>query len=150
MATVKTDYTEFLIKVGDGASLETFAQPCLINGDKALEITTNFTEDAVPDCDNPTNPAQVYMQAESNRITASGTGKLHKTDAKTYADWAADGSTKNVQIEVGTAGNSGAFLISCPMKCTGFSLRATRPSTVEADVSFGSTGFQSSDITALV
>lgn len=149
MATTKTNYTEFLLKIGDGTSPEQFAHPCLINGDKALEITTNFTEDVVPDCDNPANPAEVVMQADSNRVTASGTGKLHKPDAKTYADWAADGSTKNVQIEVGSAGESGAFKIVTTMKCTGFSLRASRPLTVEADVSLASTGFLASQISAL-
>lgn len=149
MATTKTDYTEFLLKIGDGTSPEQFAQPCLVNGDKALEITTNFTEDSVPDCDNPTNPAQILMQADSNRVTCSGTGKLHRPDAKTYADWAADGSSKNVQIEVGTTGDSGAFKINTVMKCTGFSIRATRPLTAEVDVSFASSGFLSTHITAL-
>jgi hypothetical protein len=149
MATTKTNYTEFLIKIGDGASPEVFAQPCLINGDKGLEMTANFSEDIVPDCDNPLNPAQVFMFAESVRFTATGAGKLHKDDAKTYADWLASGAAKNIEIEVGLTGETGAFKIACPVRLTNFSLRATRPTTVEVDISLSSDGFEATDITSL-
>ena len=142
-------YGSFLLEIGDGASSETFAQPCLINGDKAVEITTTYSDDVIPDCDNPTAPAQVNRYPDQTSVTASGTGKLHQTDAKTYADWAADGSVKNCRMEVGTAGQSGAFVITCPMVCTGYSLRATRPTTVEVDLSFASHTFVPANIAAL-
>jgi hypothetical protein len=148
MATNTVTYSQVLIAIGDGASPEVFAHPCLINGSKALTIEANFSEDVIPDCDNPANPANVVMNADSVRLTCSGAGKLHRNDAKTYADWAAGATTKNAKIRVGAADASGSFEITCSLVCTSFAVNTERPNTAEADVSFAASDFDVNDIAA--
>ena len=58
MATTTVAFSKVLIKKGDGASPENYAQPCLINGSRAIQITASYSEDVIPDCDNPDDPAQ--------------------------------------------------------------------------------------------
>lgn len=148
MATNTVTFSQVLIAIGDGEVTEAFAHPCLINGDKAIQMTANFSDDVVPDCDNPANPAQIFRFADSIDLTCSGTGKLHRDDAKVYADWLASGASKNAKIRVGASGGTGSFEISVSLKLTGFSISTTRPTTAEADVSFAADGFEATDIAA--
>lgn len=150
MATTTIAFSSVLIKKGDGASPEVFAQPCLINGSKAIQITANYSEDVVPDCDNPDNAAQILRHADTISIEISGSGKLHQDDAKTYVDLALGSTSANFQIDVGTAGATGAFRISCAFVMTAFSINTERPNTAECDISLSSTGLVATNVSALV
>ena len=149
MATTTVKFSSVLIKKGDGASPEVFAQPCLINGSKAIQIIANYSDDIVPDCDNPDNPAQILRNADSISVEISGAGKLHQDDAKTYVDLALGGAAANFQIDVGTAGATGAFRIAAPFVVTNFSIDTERPNTAECTVSLSSSGLTASSVSAL-
>ena len=149
MATTTVAFSKVLIKKGDGASPEDYAQPCLINGSRAIQITASYSEDVIPDCDNPDDPAQILRQADSISVTINGAGKLHQNDAKTYVDLALGGASANWSIEVGTAGATGAFKIQAPFVVTDFSINTQRPTTAECDISLASSGLTSSSVTAL-
>jgi hypothetical protein len=149
MATTTVAFSKVLIKKGDGASPEAYTAPCLINGSKAIQITASYSEDVIPDCDNPDDPAQILRQADSISVTINGSGKLHQDDAKTYVDLALGGVAANWSIEVGTASATGAFKIRAPFVVTDFSINTNRPTTAECDISLASSALTAASITAL-
>jgi hypothetical protein len=137
-----------LIKIGNGASPEVFGQDCLINNEKAIQLTCTFSEDVVPNCDSPDSPADVLRYADSISMTVTGAGKLHEGDALSYVQWLLSGDSKNAEICVGTAGNSGAFKIACPVVLSEFSVNTTRPTTADCNITLQSHGLSYSDVSA--
>lgn len=111
--TVVPTTEQILIKVGDGASPEVFAHPCMINLTRDISFSHNYQEDEIPDCDTPSNPHSIKRQIRSIDLTVTGNGKIDAAGIDTYLDWAHDGTQKNVQIQIGpsTSGRtiSGAF-----------------------------------------
>ena len=142
-------YNKVLLKISDGASPETFAQPCLINGEKALEFSATFTDEMIPDCSDGSLPATVLRHAESIQFTGSGSGKLHQDSMKAYLDLWAAGQPINVIIEIGTADATGAVEISCQIVITGFRITAQRTQSAECEISIASHDFKATDIVAL-
>jgi hypothetical protein len=147
MATSTVSYNEVLIAV-DPAGGSTFGHPCLINQEKSVVFTLNLSEDIVPDCDNPTNPAQVFRHADSIDLTISGTGKVHVTDVKTYADVLAAGTAIPAKLRIGAIDTTGAIEVSVDLYVQSMTVSTTRPNTAEIDISFAADGFQASDIAA--
>lgn len=113
--------SQLLVKVGDAASPEVFAHPCIINLDRAINISHTYEEDEIPDCDTPTNPHSIKREVRSIDVVITGSGKVNASDIDTYLDWAKDGTTKNVQAQVGPASSgrtiTGAFY--CQIEFTG-------------------------------
>ncbi len=147
MATSTVSYNEVLIAV-DPAGGTAYAHPCLINQEKSVVFTLNLSEDIVPDCDNPANPAQVFRHADSVDLTISGTGKVHVTDVKTYADLLAAGTAIPAQLRIGGDSVTGAIEVSVDVYIQSMTVSATRPNTAEIDISLAANGFQASDIAA--
>ena len=92
---------EVLVKVGDGASVETYTHPCLINLDRSMNVSHNYEEDEIPNCDTPANPHDIERKIRSRDFIVSGTGKLDAAGIDEYLDWAMDGTQKNVQMSLG-------------------------------------------------
>lgn len=149
MATNKVNFSEVGILIGDGATpTEAFAAACLVNSTKGIQLTANFSDDEVPDCDNPDNPAEIYRNAQSITLSVSGAGKLHRDDVLTWAQWLAAGTAKNAKIRLGGADETGAMEISCALKLSDFNVNAQRPDSAEVDVSLVSHGLKAADIAA--
>lgn len=148
-APTKVAYNQVLLKIGDGASPETFAQPCLINGEKALEFSATFSDEMIPDCSDGSLPAAVLRHAESIQFTGTGSGKLHQDSVKDYLDKWAAGQPINAIIEIGTADATGATELSCQIVITGFRITAQRSASADCEISIASHNFQSTDIAAL-
>lgn len=147
MATSTVTYDKVLIAV-DPAGGTTFAHPCLINQEKSVVFTLNLSEDIVPDCDNPTNPAQVFRHADSIDLTISGTGKLHITDLKTYADLVAGGTSIPAKVRIGTIDVTGSIEVTVSLYVQSMTVSTTRPNTAEVDISFAADGFAAANIAA--
>lgn len=145
--TTTVKYSQVLLAL-DPAGGTTFAHPCLINLEKSLDLTANFSEDIVPDCDNPDDPAQVLRHIDNVDLTLSGTGKLNLPDLKTYIDVAAAGTKIPAKLRLGAIDATGAVEISCNVVITTFSVTTTRPSTAEVSISLAADGFKASDVAA--
>lgn len=145
--TTTVKYSQVLLAL-DPAGGTTFAHPCLINLEKSLDLTANFSEDIVPDCDNPDDPAQVLRHIDNVDLTLSGTGKLHLPDLKTYIDVAAAGTKIPAKLRLGAIDETGAVEISCNVVITTFSVTTTRPTTAEVSISLAADGFKAADVAA--
>jgi len=95
--------TSLLIKLGDGASPETFDFPCGLTT-QALNRTAETNDVTVPDCDDPDAPAWTEREVSTMAWEATGSGVLADESVSVWDEWFASGLTKNVQIDVGPAG----------------------------------------------
>ena len=145
--TTTVKYSQVLLAL-DPAGGTTFAHPCLINLEKSLDFTANFSEDIVPDCDNPDDPAQVLRHIDNVDLTLSGTGKVNLPDLKTYIDLTAAGTKIPAKLRLGAIDATGAVEITCNVVITAFSVTANRPQTAEVSISLAADGFKASDVAA--
>lgn len=104
--------TQVYIKVGNGASPEVFAHPCLINTKRGIKFASSTNKVIVPDCDNPEDPAWTDAIKDALSASIDGAGMLDNKIAtiQFYDTWFRSKTSRNVQIWLGTVGHwSGAF-----------------------------------------
>lgn len=104
--------TQLYIKVGDGASPEVFAHPCLINTKRGIKFTSTSNKVIIPDCDNPDDPAWTQAIKDGMQATIDGAGVLDNKLAviQFYDAWFRSKSPHNVKVYLGTIGHwTGAF-----------------------------------------
>lgn len=70
-------FSQFLIKIGDGASPEVFGAPCGLTS-KGFNQTANTQETSVPDCDDPDAPAYIERAVDTLSAEITGSGVLAK------------------------------------------------------------------------
>lgn len=101
MAVQNDNVTElFVLRLGDGASSETFAPLCSFAADaRTFEINNEFSSRPLADCSTPTNPMITKHAPKSQAWSYQIEGTCNAGDDKTLADWAKAASAKNVQIE---------------------------------------------------
>lgn len=136
-AIAKLKGTALYIKVGNAASPEVFAHPCLINAKRGIKFTSNTNKIIMPDCTNPDDPA--WNEAIKDGLSASidGAGKLDNVLAtiQFYDTWFRAGDPKNVQVWLGTVGRwPGAFHL------TNFEISGDRNDYAEVSLTLESTG----------
>jgi hypothetical protein len=149
MSVTEVAYDQVKIEIGDGASPEVFAQPCLINTDKGVQFSAAFSDDVIPQCgEDEDKPARVIRNVDNVSFTVTGSGKLHTGDVKTYVDWLASGEAKNCRIRIGASGASGATQIVCPVRLTELNPTATRPNTADVTLTLVSDGFVATQVAA--
>lgn len=136
-AITKLAGTSIYIKIGDGASPETFAHPCLINAKRGVKFNSNSNKIIVPDCDNIEDPAWTEIIQDGLSMSIDGTGMLDNVLAtiQLYDLWFAEGASKNAQVWLGTIGKwVGAF------KLTSWNIDGERNAYAAATLSLESTG----------
>lgn len=99
---------QFLIQVGDGATSETFAHPCLINTGRSLRKSATTVTREVPDCDSPSTPYTTKRTTQATDSSIGGEGLVHETSVKTYYDMV--GTAKNIKVRVGSV--TGALILT--------------------------------------
>lgn len=108
MAQAKTlKFADQLLRLGDGASAETFAAPC---GFTSLNLTVNIETNTtnIPDCDDPDLPAWLISDEVSKQMVLGGSGVLDTDAMQTWRDWLLAGGEKNIQwFTAGTAAEGG-------------------------------------------
>lgn len=93
--------SELLVRIGDGASPETFTHPCIINTNRGIEFTANMTESTVPYCPPDDNlPAWVDRVGDGLSATITGAGIAHTSDIEDFSDWFVLQLTKNLQVAI--------------------------------------------------
>lgn len=129
--------TSLLIKVGDGASVETFAHPCLINADRGIQFSSANNAVVVPDCSDPTAPGWNQGTKDALTATITGAGVLDNVLAtiQAYDTWFRGDVTKNVRVYLGAVGFwQGAF------KLTQWSITGARGAKAEVSLTLESEG----------
>jgi predicted secreted protein len=127
--------TQLLIKVGDAASPEVFAHPCLINAKRGFKLAVSSNKIVVPDCDNPDDPAWQEVIKDVLSASIDGAGKLDTADVADYHAWLVSKDPKNIQIWLGTVGHwAGAFHL------TSFEVSGDRGALAEVSLALESEG----------
>lgn len=104
--------TKLLIKLGNGASPETFTAPCALVT-KSLSRSAGLNEFNLEDCDNPDAP--IWTERVKGALTGSvsGSGTLAKESLDAYEDFFAAVESRNVQVTLDFSGDprtyQGAF-----------------------------------------
>jgi hypothetical protein len=127
-----------LLKIEDVADSGDFNHDCMINLDRSISITKSMVEEVLYDCTDPTKPGTVYRLVDSVSLSASGSGKTHKTSLLAFIQWALSTLSKRAMIELGGVGGA---VIKTSVHLTEFTPAGGAPKKyAEASVSFASTG----------
>lgn len=92
-------YGHFLILLGDGASPETFSEPCGLTS-KGFAQTASTQDTNVPDCDDPDAPAYVERAIESLSGEITGSGVLALESLPVWRAFYEGAISKNCQIKI--------------------------------------------------
>lgn len=133
--------TKILVKIGDGATPETFTNNCSINGARSFQLQCQTNDTAVPDCDDPDLMAWIESEKVSLNATVSGAGVTNVGDVPFFYAYAASPDPRNCRIVIdagsGVNGNgyfAGAFL------CDGFTVSGDRGNKSDISITLKSTG----------
>lgn len=125
------------VKMGDGASPESFVQWCIINTDRGIQWDSAGNSEEVPFCDEPDTIAWTEHTKTSLTGTITGAGKLDTASLDNVWSWYNSDDQKNLQIEVGSTGYwSGAW------KLTNFGVTGGSAGKADASITLISTGPQ--------
>ncbi|MBR0881846.1 hypothetical protein ABIF65_003361 [Bradyrhizobium japonicum] len=128
--------TKLLLLLGDGASPETFAEPCGLTT-KSFDLAASTNTTVLPDCTDP--EAAAWEATDINALSASGAGTgVMAVEAFTkWNEWFLSAEGKNMQIKLDHAdlGHYAGFF-----KLTSFKLAGTRGNKVTVDLSFKNDG----------
>jgi hypothetical protein len=91
--------SQFIIRLGDGGSPETFTAPCGLST-KGITFSKETNEINVPDCDDPEAPAWVERATVSLSATVTGDGILAMNDLDTWIAFNESTASRNAQIDL--------------------------------------------------
>lgn len=103
------------ILVGDGATPEVFDHRCMINTSRGIQWSSTTSQNPVPDCDNPEDPAWLETEVDGLVCTIDGAGRVDVADVEFWDDWFISGAAKNVRFKLNKTGGSyweGAFKLT--------------------------------------
>jgi len=126
------------IQIGDGASPEVFAHPCLINSTRAVEGTATTIDTVVPDCADPEAPAWTNRDKDALSYQITGEGIMDAVSTEPYINWLKDALTKNVRAVINNGGVgqtlAGAFHL------TSFNVNGERKGKAQVSITLVSDG----------
>jgi predicted secreted protein len=128
--------TQLYIKIGDGASPETFTHPCTINAERGIVFRSTTNDIIVPDCTNPDDPAwrELVKDALSAGITGSGILDATLSVIQSWDTWFRGDDGKNVQVWLGNIGYwQGSFKLTEWNPQGDRNNKITTPITLESD-----------------
>ena len=99
-------FGEFLVKVGNGGSPETFAAPCGFT-EKALQLSAETSDQTIPDCDNPDAAAWTSREVTRQSANITGNGVLAVESIATWRTWFLSAANRNVRVEFPGSGAAG-------------------------------------------
>ena len=106
---------KILILIGDGASPEVFAHPCLINAERGITFGSSTNPEVVPDCDDPSAPGWVQTEVDGLNATINGSGMHDVGSTEEFFAWYESGESRNVKVKEDKVGGStftGAFKLT--------------------------------------
>lgn len=100
--------SKLLIQLGDGASPETFAHPCMINTSRGIEFTNSPTEALIPYCPPDEDlPGWIERESDSNSATITGAGMFDSKSLDTFWNWFEGGASKTIHVYVNVGASPG-------------------------------------------
>jgi predicted secreted protein len=132
--------TKLLVQMGDGASPETFAQDCLINGARGISFQADTNEDIVPDCDNPDDPAWKEVTKDGLSATVSGAGILHTDSVEDWWTWFNSDDARNARVNINVGAAAGGGYWAGAFKLTAMEVTGERNAKSTVSVTLMSTG----------
>lgn len=126
-------FSQFLIKLGNGAVPEAFSAPCGLNS-RGFNRTAATNDTNVPDCDDPDAASWLQRDVVSLSGALSGAGVVADEDYDVWEAWFNSASSKNVQITLGAR----TWLGAC--KLTKLNLTGNRGNRVTFDASIDTDG----------
>lgn len=132
-----TNFKDFTISIGDGASPEVFTARCTMNASRGFSLSGEMTERNIPDCSDDLLPSAMLRYLSSYSGEISGSGVLEAEDEKFFSDWLTSGVKKNVRVRRGgTGGTQWAFAAVCSQ----FSVTGEQKDVVNAEITLQSHG----------
>lgn len=100
-----------LVQIGDGATPETFAHDCMINGSRSLSMTASTKDQAIPNCTDPSAPDKTVRTVDAKDSQISGEGKLHNSSTLAWLNRV--GTAVNVRVRsAGIWRVSGSYILT--------------------------------------
>lgn len=141
MAKVQTLVGEkLLIQISDGAAVPTFAEDCLINGDRGIEFSSDVIDSVVPFCEDPSLPAWKEIFKDGMQASISGAGKLHTPSLEAWFNWVSTDTAKEIRVKVDVPGASGGGYMTGLFKLTQFNVTGARKNNTEIEATIVSHG----------
>lgn len=131
---------KLLLKIGDGASPEVFAQPCSINAERGIQFQGEENTFSLPDCDDPEKIAWVVSEIASLRVLASGGGLLNTPDLEDFFTWWKSGATKNCKLIMDVPSAKGGINFRGGFKLPNFEVTGNRGEKTQVSLSLASDG----------
>lgn len=129
-------FSQFLVKIGDGASPEVFTDPCGLTS-KGFTRTANLNDTNIPDCDDPDAPSWLGRDVVSYQANIAGSGVVAEESFDVWEAWWTAGETRNVKIELGSPAVNAWTM---PAKLQEFTMTAERGNKVQMTVNLVSDG----------
>lgn len=128
--------TKLLILVGNGASPETFSNPCGLTT-RSFDMSASTNSTLIPDCDDPEAPAWEAKDVNALSATISGSGVLATESFDLWNNWFMSAQSKNIQIKLDHPSLgywTGSFII------TGFKVGGQRGNKATVDMTMVNDG----------
>lgn len=141
MAAAKTlNGTKLLVQLGDGEVSESFWQWCLINAERGIEFTNTSSDQIIPDCTSPDDPAWVTRTVDGLSASVTGAGILDTDSLSLMWDWFESGLPKNIRVRIDAllADGGGYWGFACVL--TSFSVTGARNEKATFDCTIMSDG----------
>jgi predicted secreted protein len=91
--------TKLLLKLGDGASPETFAAQCGLST-KSFDRSASTNEFNVADCEDPDAPIWTERVKGALSSTVSGSGVLAQEALDAYDEWYLERDSRNLEVTI--------------------------------------------------
>lgn len=104
-------FSQFLIKLGNGASPEVFEAPCGLNS-RGFSRTAATNDTNVPDCTDPDAASWLERDVVSLSGQMTGSGVVADEDFDVWNTWFESGVSKTVQVTLGTRTWQGKAILS--------------------------------------
>lgn len=99
-------FKDFILKIGDGGSPETFNKPCGLNS-QGINFTKETNEVTVPDCDDPDLAAATERAVVSTSATIAGEGILAAEFLPDYIEFYNFNGSRNCTVQLANVGSLG-------------------------------------------
>lgn len=134
-----TTFGHILIYVGDGATPEVFTAPCGLTS-KSLEVKSDTSSTALPDCDDPDAPAWNDTATKALSANVSGEGILAMESLSLWRKWVMGGASKNVRVVVNETLAKGGGMWSGAAVLTSFKVSADTGEKPKVSINIESDG----------
>lgn len=114
--------SKLLVQIGDGADPEVFTHDCLINTERGIVFSSETSEQVMPDCSSPDDPAWKAVTKDGLSAAISGSGMLYTSSVEDWWDWFKGDIGKNVRFNLNVGAPAGGGYFSGTFKLTNFEI----------------------------